>query len=332
MTDAKPRSPLQAKPSASVPPRLASSLAAGPLELVYSPSYQAAIPARHRFPMGKYGAVHRALAARPWYSAVTRHRAVPVTPQQAGLAHDPDYVQRLTDGTLRADEVKRIGLPQNRSVVARAFASGGGTTLACRRALACGWAASLAGGSHHANRAGGRGFCVMNDVGLALSCLLAEGVLARALVIDLDVHQGDGTAEIFQADPRVFTASLHCEANYPFEKATSDRDLGLDAGVGDSGYLPALDGLLSDLEAPAQQADLLVYNAGVDAHQDDRLGRLSLSDAGLAARDAMVFEWARAVQKPLCLVLGGGYDHDIDVIAERHAGVFDRLFAASNRG
>lgn len=302
------------------------------LELIYSPSYQAAIPAKHRFPMGKYGAVQRAVSARPWFEAVQFRRAVPVTEAQAGLAHDPDYVRRLREGLLREDEIKRIGLPQNKSVAARAFASGGGSTLACRRALHTGWAASLAGGSHHANREGGRGFCVMNDVGLALSSLLEEGVLGSAVVVDLDVHQGDGTAEIFEHDDRVFTASLHCEANYPFEKATSDLDVGLAAETGDSGYLPALDRMLGELEGRAQQADLLVFNAGVDPHQDDRLGRLALSDAGLASRDAMVFEWARAVQKPLCLVLGGGYDHRIDVIAERHAQVFDRLYAASVQG
>jgi len=302
------------------------------LPLVFSRRYQAAISARHRFPMGKYGAVHAVLSARPWFSEVEIHRAAPATLDQAARAHDLNYVERLVTGALSDREVRDIGLPQNASVVARAFSSAGGTLLACRLAkdAATGLAASLAGGSHHANRAGGRGFCVMNDVGVALSTLLTEPNpwLKRALVVDLDVHQGDGTAEIFADEPRVFTASLHCQDNYPFTKAISDLDIGLPAGTGDSGYLPAVDQLLHRLDSVAIRADMIVYNAGVDPHVEDRLGRLALSDSGLAARDEMVFEWARAHRKPLCLVLGGGYDRDVAVVAERHAHVFDRLYSA----
>lgn len=303
------------------------------LPLVFSPSYQAAISASHRFPMGKYGAVRDEVAERPWFHRAALHRASPATADQACLAHDADYVERLLTGRLSDAEVKAIGLPQNRSVVARAFASAGGTLLACRLAMEAGLAASLAGGSHHANRQGGRGFCVMNDVGVALSVLLDERLktgqgLERALVVDLDVHQGDGTAEIFADEARVFTASLHCEDNYPFTKAHSDLDMGLPRGMGDSGYLPALDALLHRLDAQAVASDLIVYNAGVDPHQDDRLGRLTLTDAGLAERDRMVFEWARVHRKPLCLVLGGGYDQDVGVVARRHAAVFDRLHHA----
>jgi len=302
-----------------------------PLHLVYSPTYQAAIPAKHRFPMGKYGAVIAAVEQRSWFREATIHRATPASFEQACLGHDRDYVARLWDGELTDAEVKAIGLPQNRSVMSRSFSSAGGTLLACRLAMQHGVAASLAGGSHHANRQAGRGFCVMNDVGVALSCLLAEEhSLKRALVLDLDVHQGDGTAEVFFGDARVFTASLHCEENYPFEKAVSDLDVGLSSGTGDSGYLPTLDRLLSDLEPQARQSDLIVFNAGVDPHTDDRLGRLNLSDQGLAARDNQVFEWAQNIAKPLCLVLGGGYDRDVAVVAQRHAGVFDRLFHATS--
>ena len=167
---------------------------------------------------------------------------------------------------------------------------------------------------------------------LTLSWLLADETLSRALVLDLDVHQGDGTAEIFADEPRVETISLHCEDNFPFRKARSDVDLGLPAGTGDSGYLQALDGLLTEITGRARDCDLIVLNAGVDPHADDRLGRLALSEDGLAQRDLMVFDWARDVAKPLCVVMGGGYDHRIDVIAERHARVYDRLFQAASRG
>lgn len=322
-----------------------------PLPLVVSSRYQAAISARHRFPMGKYGAVHKAVSHRGWSQQAVFHQAQPVTPEQAALAHDADYVERLVAGKLTEAEIRAIGLPQNPSVAARSLTAAGGTLLACRLALGDvngngngngngdaairtgiggGLSASLAGGSHHANRDGGRGFCVMNDVGVALGVLLSapEPVLRRALVVDLDVHQGDGTAEIFAHDPRVFTASLHCEDNYPFAKALSDFDIGLPAATGDSGYMVALDRFLHRLDSEAIGADLIVYNAGVDPHHADRLGRLDLTDAGLATRDTMVFEWARAHRKPLCLVLGGGYDQDIAALAERHAQVFDRLFQA----
>ncbi len=308
--------------------------AMSPLPLIVSPRFQAAISSNHRFPMGKYGAVQDVVSARDWVQQAILHPAQAVTPEQAGLAHDPDYIARLVDGTLLESEVREIGLPQNPSVAVRSFTAAGATLMACRLALraGAGLAGSLAGGSHHANRAGGRGFCVMNDVGVALSIMLSDPAdqLGRALVVDLDVHQGDGTAEIFADQPRVFTASLHCEDNYPFTKALSDCDVGLAAGTGDSGYLPALDHLLHRLDAQAVAADLIVYNAGVDPHRNDRLGRLDLSDAGLAQRDQMVFEWARAHRKPLCLVLGGGYDRDIAALAERHARVFDRLFHAHN--
>ena len=302
------------------------------LPLVFSQRYQAAISRQHRFPMGKYGAVHEAVQRRPWAGEIAFVTAQPVTVGQAALAHDEDYVERLMNGALNAEEVRAIGLPQNPSVAARAFASAGGTLAACRLAMKTGMAASLAGGSHHANRKGGRGFCVMNDVGIALSVLLSStSGLKSALVLDLDVHQGDGTAEIFTDDPRVFTASLHCEDNYPFDKAQSDLDVGLARDTSDSGYLPTLDAMLHRLDSVAVRSDLIVFNAGVDPHQDDRLGRLALSDDGLAARDDMVFEWVRAHRKPLCLVLGGGYDHDIGRIAERHAKVFDRLYQANMR-
>ncbi|MEC8274562.1 MAG: histone deacetylase, partial [Pseudomonadota bacterium] len=244
-----------------------------PLPLVYASAYQASIPGDHRFPMGKYGVVHALISQRPWFSDAVLHQAIPATVQQASLAHDPDYVQRVAEGQLTPGEVRVIGLPQNPTVQERSFAAAGGSLLACRLALKTGWAGSLAGGSHHAGPSGGRGFCVMNDVGIALSWLLADETLSRALVLDLDVHQGDGTAEIFAGEPRVETVSLHCEDNFPFRKARSDLDLGLPAGTGDSGYLQALDGLLTDITGRARACDLIVLNAGVDPHADDRLGR-----------------------------------------------------------
>ncbi|MGB0480823.1 MAG: histone deacetylase [Alphaproteobacteria bacterium] len=303
-----------------------------PLPLVYASAYQASIPGDHRFPMGKYGAVHALISQRPWFAQAVLHQAIPATVQQASLAHDSDYVQRVAQGELTPGEVRVIGLPQNPTVRERSFASAGGSLLACRLALQTGWAGSLAGGSHHAGPRGGRGFCVMNDVGIALSWLLADETLSRALVLDLDVHQGDGTAEIFADEPRVETVSLHCEDNFPFRKVRSDVDFGLPARTGDSGYLQALDGLLTDITVRARACDLIVLNAGVDPHADDRLGRLALSEDGLAQRDLMVFDWARDLAKPLCVVMGGGYDHRIDVIAERHARVYDRLFQAASRG
>jgi len=193
-----------------------------------------------------------------------------------------------------------------------------GTALAARLALEHGAACNTAGGSHHAARDGGAGFCVFNDVAVAARLMQEEGLARRILVIDLDVHQGDGTARIFENDPSVFTLSVHCEQNWPRRKAVSDMDVGVERGTGDASYLKiARTAVVDALEA--SRPDLVFFNAGVDPHKEDRLGLLDLTDAGLQQREAMVFDEVLRRGVPIVGVLGGGYSRDLDALATRHA-------------
>lgn len=234
------------------------------------------------------------------------------------LVHDEAYVQGVLELTLPADLVRRIGLPNSESVATRARAATGGTLLTARLALKRGLACNTAGGSHHAAADSGSGFCVFNDVAVAARRLLHEGAIGKALVVDLDVHQGDGTARIFADDPAVFTFSMHAEKNFPARKAVSDLDVELADGTGDVAYLAKLADILPAL-LDRERPDLVFFNAGVDPHADDKLGRLSLSDEGLARREAYVLDCCLARRIPLAGVIGGGYDPDLDRLAQRHA-------------
>ena len=234
------------------------------------------------------------------------------------LAHDSGYVAGVLEQRLDAAAIRRLGLPLSPVLALRSRCAVAGTVLTARLALEHGIACNTAGGSHHAFAGFGSGFCVFNDVAVAARLLLTEGVIGKALVIDLDVHQGDGTAAILADDPRVHTLSVHCRVNFPARKQQSDLDVALDAGVGDADYLAVLDHLLPPL-LDRVRPDLVFYNAGVDPHVDDRLGRLALTDAGLAARERLVLELCRSRGLPLACVVGGGYADDLDVLARRHA-------------
>ncbi|TPE49442.1 histone deacetylase family protein [Amaricoccus solimangrovi] len=290
--------------------------------IVYHPDYMAQLRPNHRFPMSKYGYLREALIARGLLPAAGGYVA-PAPARLAAVAavHAIDYVERVANQTLTRDEERRIGLPGTPAVARRAFLSAAGTLLAARLALEHGLALNMAGGSHHAGPAGGAGFCVFNDVAVAAQALLAEGQAARVLVIDCDVHQGDGTAEIFAGRAEVLTLSLHAERNYPARKAVSSLDYPLPDGLADRPYLEVLAHALAAAEAFRPR--IAFYNAGVDPHRDDRLGRLGLSDEGLRARDALVIGWARARGIPLVGVLGGGYDADPLRLAARHAILFE---------
>jgi acetoin utilization deacetylase AcuC-like enzyme len=237
--------------------------------------------------------------------------------------HRDDRLGRLN---LTDAEVRRIGLPRTERVVRRARLAAAGTTLAARLAIEHGIACNAAGGSHHAAADHGAGYCVFNDVAVACATLLAEGRVGRILVFDADVHQGDGTARIFAAEPRVVTVSLHAERNFPARKAVSDIDVGLPDGMENAAYLEALAAALTAALALGP-FDLVFYNAGVDVHRDDRLGRLNLTDAGLRARDRMALARLRGAGLPTVGVLGGGYADDPAAVAERHAVLFEEAAA-----
>lgn len=276
--------------------------------------------------MSKYGYLREVLLARGLIEPDGWIAPSPANEAMIARAHAPDYVARAFAGTLATEEVRRIGLPQNKRVLRRALLAGSGTLLAARFALERGIACNAAGGSHHARFEHGAGYCVFNDVAIAIRALQREGGIGPICVIDCDVHQGDGTAAIFRNDPGVFTLSLHGAANYPFEKEVGDLDIALPDGTGDAAYLAALRSALTRLEGEGPFA-LAFYNAGVDVHAQDRLGRLSLTDAGIRARDRMVLSWARARGLPVAGVLGGGYDHDRPRLAARHAILFEEAAA-----
>jgi len=241
-------------------------------------------------------------------------------PQIISLAHDPSYVRDFLDGTLDPRMMRRIGFPWSREMVARTLASAGGTLGATEDALDHGWGGTLAGGTHHALFAEGAGFCVFNDIAIAIRKLQVDGRVRRAAVVDLDVHQGDGTAAIFQGDPDVFTLSIHAAANFPFRKQESRLDIALADQTGDEEYLSRLSGVLP--QVLDFRPEILYYQAGVDALASDRLGRLSLTHEGLRERDRMVLQACRASGIPVVITLGGGYGEPIEATVEAHANTF----------
>jgi len=286
------------------------------LPLVYHPAYSVPLPDGHRFPMRKF----RLLKERLEHLGLARpeqiHQPLPAPRRWLEQVHGRSYHEAFARGLLSHQELRRIGLPVSRPLVRRSWLAVGGTVLTARLALRHGLACHLAGGTHHAFPLHGSGFCIFNDIAVAARVLLAEGRVRQVLVVDLDVHQGDGTAAIFAADPRVFTFSMHGASNFPLHKQLSDLDLALEDGVGDGAYLLALEHTLPDLLEQVRP-DLLLYNAGVDPHREDRLGRLALSDDGLHRRDWMVIDAALRRRIPVATVIGGGYD-DLAALVERH--------------
>jgi acetoin utilization deacetylase AcuC-like enzyme len=289
-----------------------------PVPIVHHPAFVAPLAADHRFPMAKFGRLMARLRAEGVAEPAWTFAPIPAPPRWIELAHAPDYVAGVAAGRLDPQIVRRIGLPLSPGIASRSFAATGGTVLSARLALEWGLACNTAGGSHHACADGGAGFCVFNDVAVAARVLCAEGLVDRVLVVDLDVHQGDGTASICRDDPAVFTFSLHAAANYPTRKQAGDLDIGLADGVEDDAYLRELAVWLPDLLSEFRP-DLVFYNAGVDPHRDDRLGRLALTDTGLAARDRYVIETVVRTGVPLACVIGGGYGGDLDALGARHA-------------
>ena len=288
--------------------------------LVYHPAYSAPLPSSHRFPMAKFRLLHALLLRQGLAQPDQFHQPLPIPRRALELVHGRSYHEAFARGRLSAAEQRRIGLPATAPLVRRTWLAVGGTLLTARLALRHGLACHLAGGTHHAFPGYGSGFCIFNDVAVAARLLLAEGAVRQLMVVDLDVHQGDGTAAIFRDEPRVFTFSAHGAANFPLRKQRSDHDLPLPDGLEDEAYLAAVGGLLPDLLAQVRP-DLVLYNAGVDPHREDRLGRLALSDAGLLHRDRLVLELCRRRGIPVATVIGGGYD-DLHALVARHALVF----------
>ncbi len=292
------------------------------LQIVSHPDYDAQFAADHRFPMGKYRALHDYLSSTGRLAASTHHQAALAPEAALKRAHNPLYVDQVLSCGVPERIEREIGFAVTPRVARRAHLATGGTMLASRLALAHGIACNAAGGSHHARRAHGAGFCTFNDVAVAALDLLAEKPEMRILIVDLDVHQGDGTAAMLGGHPRIFTFSMHAEKNYPVHKVASTLDVGLPDGIDDGAYLERLTALLPHLSA-AGPWDIVFYNAGVDPHAEDRLGRLALTDHGLRARERAVIGHFRSRGVPLCAVIGGGYSRDLQALAKRHAILFE---------
>ena len=280
--------------------------------------------------MSKYGYLRAALMQRGLVGAGKYFAPAPFGRSQLALAHSEVYVDRALRLQLTVEEVRRIGLPCTERVIRRSRLSCAGTTLAGWLALEHGIACSGAGGSHHATADAGAGFCVFNDVAVAARNLLAQGFVGPILIVDADVHQGDGTAEIFRSDPSVVTFSIHAKGNFPFPKVCSDLDVELDDGTDGVDYLDALQRALTDLMASVRPR-LVFYNAGVDVHRGDRLGRLSLTTDDIRARDRMVIALAYDQNLPIACVLGGGYSNDPEHLAGLHAILFEEADRAMRR-
>ncbi|MFZ1815403.1 MAG: histone deacetylase [Rhizobiaceae bacterium] len=287
------------------------------LPVVHSPEFETPLLRRNRFPMPKYGLVADFLANDGIADRGSFYTPAPAPAQWVQLAHDRVYVDQVFNANVPPEISRQIGFDITQGVALRSRHASAGTLLCARLALEHGIACSTAGGSHHAMRAHGRGFCVFNDVGVASSVLLADGTIGTALVLDCDVHQGDGTAEIFRDEPRVKTISIHGEKNYPARKQQSDIDVALPDGTGDEAYLEALDQVLERCLAFGTP-DIVFYNAGVDPHRDDLLGRLALSDGGLEERDRRAIGFFRERGIAVAGVLGGGYGDDVNAVARRH--------------
>ena len=288
-----------------------------PLRLFYCDHHAFPLPPGHKFPSEKYALLRGLLASDGFYEL---EPARPADASTIELAHDPQYVRQFLDGTLDPRMMRRIGFPWSEALVERTLASVGGTLAAAAQALDTGFGGNLAGGTHHASRAEGSGFCVFNDLAVAILALRRDRAIRRAAVIDLDVHQGDGTASIFEYDPAVLTVSLHGENNFPFRKQRSGIDVGLPDGTGDEEYLTRLQAVLPAIAE--FRPEILFYQSGVDGLAGDRLGRLQLTHQGLMARDRTVCAFAREGGIPVAITLGGGYADPIARTAEAHANTF----------
>ena len=285
------------------------------LPVVNHKDYEAQLNDDNKFPIKKFGALARVLIK----NKIVKNFCIPEPCSFDTLkeAHTEDYINKIKNKTLDKNEIRKIGFPLVDSVVRRSFIATGGTVLATKLALNYGIACNTAGGSHHATSDQGAGYCVFNDVAVAAKYLTTRGLANKILIIDLDVHQGNGNSEIFKNDPQVFTFSMHSKVNYPAKKAISDLDIELKENLEDEEYINILKTNLKFLNQ--EEFDFIFYIAGVDIHYNDRLGKLKISDEGIIKRDEIVIDNFFSNKIPICGVLGGGYNKDFDKLIELHS-------------
>ncbi|MDX1967635.1 MAG: histone deacetylase [Planctomycetaceae bacterium] len=288
-----------------------------PINLFYTDQFVLPLPPAHRFPMQKYRLLRERIEQAPWSGEIQLITPPAATDEQILRAHSPEYLDRVVNGRLERDDVKRLGFPWSPELVERSRRSSGATISAAYSAWDTGFSANLAGGTHHAFADHGEGFCLFNDSVIAARALQADQIVQRVAIIDCDVHQGNGTAAIAAGDPSIFTFSMHCSRNYPFEKMHSDWDLELPAATGDDEYLARLASALPEIFARSR-AELVIYVSGADPFAGDRLGRLALTKAGLAERDQLVYRACAARGIPVAVSMAGGYAEDLADIVDIH--------------
>ncbi len=301
-----------------------------PFKIIYHDGYDLNLGA-HVFPSQKFRLIHDRLLADGIAEAGDFVVPEPATDEDVLRVHSQDYVRKLRTGTLSAAEIQRLEIPYSEKLVEACWLAAGGSILAGRRALADGWAAHLGGGFHHACPDHGEGFCVIHDVAIAIRRLQFESAIERAMVVDTDVHHGNGTATIFSGDRSVFTLSIHQENNYPFYKPPSTVDIDLPDGAGDDEYLAALEEHLRQAFSDFRP-QLLFYVAGADPYREDQLGGLALTIEGLAMRDALVYEQARRKGVPVASALAGGYARRLADTVRIHVGTILAARDAATRG
>tara|TARA_B100001989_G_scaffold243640_1_gene211558 strand:+ start:102 stop:995 length:894 start_codon:yes stop_codon:yes gene_type:complete len=285
------------------------------LSVVNHEDYFAKIGDDHKFPINKFGDLANYLIKKKIVSKF--HKPYPCSEETLKRAHSENYIKNIINKTLNENEIKKIGFPLVDSVVNRSLIATGGTVLASKLAIKNGVACNTAGGSHHANYNGGAGYCVFNDVAVASQYLLDRGLAGKILILDLDVHQGNGNSDIFRDNKNVFTFSMHSKSNYPAKKSISDCDVELESNMEDKEYLKILKFYLNQLNQ--ESFDFVFYIAGVDIHFNDRLGKLKISDDGVKERDEVVTNNFFSKGIPLCGVLGGGYNKDTNKLVELHS-------------
>jgi acetoin utilization deacetylase AcuC-like enzyme len=290
------------------------------MQFFYPDTPDVPLPEGHRFPAGKYRMARERIVAEGILGAARLSPSPAATIDELHHAHEAGYVAAVLRGTLPKDIIRRIGLPWSQTLALRSRITVGGSLAAARAALVHGVSGQLAGGTHHAHRDFGSGFCVFNDLAVAAKVLLAEQAVRRIAILDTDVHQGDGNAALLASDPNTFVVSMHGEKNFPFRKVASDLDIALPDGTDDGNFLDALEGALSEIEKFGP--DLLLYLSGADPLADDSLGRLAMTHDGLMARDHRVFTYCRYRNLPVAIVLGGGYCRPIDPTVVAYVNTF----------
>lgn len=287
------------------------------MKIYYHDHVTLPLPDGHRFPMPKYALLRQRIMAAGLTPEEDLLSGPAATVEQLTRVHTPDYVERVRHGRLSQAEIRQIGFPWSPGMFKRARRSVGSTIAACRAALGGGYGLNLGGGTHHAGPDYGQGFCVFNDCAVAARAMQAEGLAGRIVILDCDVHQGNGTAEIFAGDPTVFTFSIHGQKNFPFRKKPSDLDIGLPDDADDPIYLDALEEGI-DRALAAAGADLAIYLAGADPYAGDRLGRLAVTKRGLAQRDRYVLDACRAAGLPVAIAMAGGYGKNVEDTVDIH--------------